>query len=63
MKTPSDVKEGDPCVVVGGTRKGKSGTVKDRNTSRTRHVTITGQHADGERFKTLARHVTLRSGD
>jgi len=58
--TPSDVKNGDHCVVVGGTHKGKSGTVEDRNTSKTGHVTITVRLADGDRVKTLARSVVVQ---
>jgi ribosomal protein S4E len=51
------VKDGDMCVVVAGTHKGKSGTVRDVKTSKTGHVTITVVQSDGERFKTLARNV------
>jgi ribosomal protein S4E len=46
--------------VVGGTHKGKSGTVEDRNTSKTGHVTITVRLADGDRVKTLARSVVVQ---
>ncbi|WP_395683513.1 KOW motif-containing protein [Dokdonella sp.] len=61
--TSSEVKNGDACAVVGGTHKGKSGVVEDRNTSKTGHVTITVRQADGERFKTLAANVVVtRSG-
>jgi len=61
--TSSEVKNGDTCTVVGGTHKGKSGIVEDRNTSKTGHVTITVRQADGERFKTLAANVVVtRSG-
>jgi ribosomal protein S4E len=51
------VKEGDRCKVVGGTHKGKSGTVRDPNVSKTGHLTITVVQDNGERFKTLARNV------
>ncbi len=43
MKTnlQNEPKDGDQCSVVGGTHKGKSGTVRDINTSKTGHITIT----------------------
>lgn len=53
-------KDGDSCVVTGGTHKGKSGTVRDINTSKTGQVTITVVQKDGERFKTLARNVVVQ---
>lgn len=59
MHEQSDVKNGDQCVVVAGTHKGKSGTVEDRNVSKTGNITITVRQADGERFKTLARNVRI----
>lgn len=64
MKTnpPGALKDGGHCAVVGGTHAGKSGTVRDINTSKTGHVTITVQQANGERFKTLAKNVVVRSG-
>jgi hypothetical protein len=37
------------------------GTVQDRNVSKTGHVTITVEQADGTRFKTLARNVSQQS--
>ena len=49
------VKDGDRCNVVAGTHAGKSGTVRDINTSKTGHVTITVVQDDGTRFKTLAK--------
>lgn len=51
--------DGAKCKVVGGTHKGKAGTVRNINTSKTGHVTITVVQANGERFKTLARNVTV----
>jgi ribosomal protein S4E len=54
-------KDGDSCDVVGGTHSGKSGTVRDVNTSKTGHVTITVVQKNGERFKTLARNVVVRA--
>ena len=54
-------KDGDRCEVVGGTHKGKSGTVTDIKTSKTGHVTITVVQKDGVRFKTLARNVVRKA--
>ena len=51
------VRDGAKCTVVAGTHKGKSGTVRDVNTSKTGHITITVVQKNGERFKTLARNV------
>jgi ribosomal protein S4E len=64
MKSASDntLKDGDSCTVVGGSHKGKSGTVKDSHTSKTGHVTITVVQKNGERFKTLARNVVVLTG-
>ena len=53
------LRDGARCTVIGGTHKGKAGVVKDINTSKTGHVTITVVQADGERFKTLAKNVEL----
>jgi ribosomal protein S4E len=54
------LKDGDNCEVVGGTHKGKAGTVRDIKTSKTGHVTITVVQKNGVRFKTLARNVVVR---
>lgn len=51
------MKNGERCVVIAGTHKGKSGTVEDRNVSKGGNVTITVRQADGTRFKTLERSV------
>lgn len=60
-KTPvPSLKDGDHCDVIGGTHAGKSGTVRDINTSKTGHITITVEQKDGERFKTLAKNVAVR---
>jgi ribosomal protein S4E len=53
--------DGDQCEVIGGTHKGKSGTVRDINTSKTGHITITVLQANGVRFKTLGRNVTIKN--
>ena len=53
------LKDGDQCTVVAGTHKGKSGTVRDLNLSKTGHLTITVEQANGVRFKTLGRNVEV----
>lgn len=53
------LKDGAPCKVIAGTHKGKSGTVRDINTSKTGHITITVVPKRGPRFKTLAKNVRL----
>ena len=58
---PAPVKEGVRCTVIAGTHEGKSGVVRDLNTSKTGHLTITVVQANGERFKTLARNVAVQS--
>jgi ribosomal protein S4E len=54
------LKDGDLCKVVGGTHARKSGTVKDLNTSKTGHITITVVQENGDRIKTLARNVIVQ---
>jgi ribosomal protein S4E len=56
---PVGLREGAHCTVVGGTHKGKSGTVRDIKTSKTGHVTITVVQRGGERFKSLAQNVRI----
>ena len=51
--------DGSLCKVLSGTHAGKSGTVRDINTSKTGHITITVVQANGVRFKTLARNVEV----
>lgn len=59
---PSSIlKDGDRCKVIAGVHAGKSGVVRDRHTSKTGHATITVVQANGERFKTLAKNVLLKS--
>jgi ribosomal protein S4E len=58
-KTRSKLKDGAKCKVIGGVHAGKSGTVRDINTSKTGHVTITIVQSSGERFKTLAKSVAI----
>ena len=58
-KSKVKVKDGARCTVVAGAHKGKSGTVRDINTSKTGAITITVVQANGERFKTLAKNVQV----
>lgn len=58
-KLDKKLKDRAQCRVIGGTHAGKSGTVRDINTSKTGHVTITVVQANGERFKTLAKNVVV----
>jgi ribosomal protein S4E len=46
---------GDSCVVIAETHKGKAGVVKDRHVSKGGNVTMTVRQADGTWFKTLER--------
>lgn len=54
------LKDGDQCLVVAGTHKGKSGTVRDLNMSKTGHLTITVVQSNGVRFKTMGRNVVVQ---
>ena len=54
------LKGGDQCEVVGGTHEGKSGTMRDINTSKTGHITITVVQKNGDRFKTLGKNVAVK---
>ncbi|HSW79281.1 MAG TPA: KOW motif-containing protein [Candidatus Saccharimonadales bacterium] len=54
------LKDGDWCEVVNGSHTGKSGIVRDVNTSKTGAVTITVVQENGERFKTLAKNVVVK---
>lgn len=58
MKT-ENLKDGDQCKVIGGTHTGISGTVRDINTSKTGHITITVEQENGVRFKTLVKNVVI----
>jgi ribosomal protein S4E len=57
-----EVKDGARCQVVGGTHAGKAGIVRDVQTSKTGHVTITVVQPNGVRFKTLAKNVVILPG-
>ncbi len=59
--TTGKLKDGDQCIVTAGTHAGKSGTVRDINTSKTGHITITVEQKNGVRFKTLGKSVTVLS--
>lgn len=63
MKTKANpsgkLSDGASCKVTGGTHAGKAGTVRDIKNSATGHVTITVVQANGDRFKTLAKNVTV----
>jgi ribosomal protein S4E len=59
IKTAIKLNDGDHCTVVGGTHAGKFGTVRDINTSKTGHITITVEQKDGVRFKTLGKNVVV----
>lgn len=48
---------GSKCQVIAGTHSGKSGIVRDINTSKTGHVTVTVVQANGNKFKTLAKNI------
>ena len=62
MKSKAEPKlqDGAQCKVIGGVHAGKSGTVRDINTGKTGHVSITVVQEDGERFKTLAKNVVVQ---
>ncbi|MBP6185807.1 MAG: KOW motif-containing protein [Saprospiraceae bacterium] len=53
------LKNGDQCMVIGGTHKGKSGIVQDLKISKTGHITITVLQKSGVRFKTLGKNVVV----
>lgn len=61
VKSSNQPKDGDRCKVIGGTHKGKAGTVRDINISKTGHMTITVVQDSGERFKTLAKNVEVQT--
>jgi len=54
------LKDGDQCLVIAGTHKGKWGIISDISTSKTGHVTITVEQASSIRFKTLMRNVIAK---
>jgi ribosomal protein S4E len=58
-KLATKLQDGDQCKVIAGTHAGKSGTVRDINTSKTGHITITVVQQNGVRFKTLGKSVVV----
>ena len=57
---PTDLlTDGAQCKVIGGTHKGKTGTVHDIKTGKTGYVSITVKQPNGVRFKTLAKNVVI----
>lgn len=48
-----------PYTVVAVIHAGKAGTVRDINTSKTGHITITVVQKNGVMFKTLCKIVTV----
>lgn len=59
MKAKGKLQEGASCKVVGGVHAGKPGVVRDIKTGKTGYVSVTVVQADGTRFKTLAKNVTI----
>jgi ribosomal protein S4E len=53
------IQNGDHCMVVAGTHRGREGIVADYHLSKSGTATITVDEVGGQRFKTLARHVRL----
>ncbi|MSQ79616.1 MAG: RNA-binding protein [Flavobacteriaceae bacterium] len=51
----------DQCKVVKGVHIGKTGKVRDINTSKTGHITITGEQANGLRFKAPGKNVVVET--
>ena len=62
-QTSEKLKDGELCKVIGGVHIGKSGIVRDINTSKTGHITITVEQKNGVRFKTLGKNVVVEKGD
>jgi ribosomal protein S4E len=56
----TQLKDGDYCLVIAGTHRGKKGTATDLNVSKTGHLTITVVQDSGVRFKTLAKNVQVK---
>jgi len=58
-KTTESSKDGAKCEVFNGIHTGKAGTVRDINTSKSGHITITVVQENGIRFKTLVKNVIV----
>jgi hypothetical protein len=63
MKTnrSAHVTDGARCKVIGGVHAGKSGIVRDINTSKSGHITITVVQQNGDKFKTLGKNVAIET--
>lgn len=55
-----DLADGATCKVVGGAHAGKTGVVRDINTTKSGNVTITVVQEDGTKLKTLAKNVVVK---
>lgn len=62
-KLSEKLKDGNQCEVIAGTHKGKSGTVRDINTSKTGYITITVEQKNGVKFKTLAKNIVIQKNN
>ena len=60
-KTSEKLNDGDLSQVIAGTHAGKSGTVRDINTSNAGRITITVVQENGVRFKTLGKNVIVQT--
>ena len=58
-QTSNKLKDGGQCKFIAGRNIGKSGTIRDINTIKTGHITITFVQKNGVRFKTLGKNVIL----
>lgn len=59
MMSGNSLKDGDFCMVIAGTHKGKSGSISDIHTSKTGHITLTVVQKNGIKFKTLGKNVEV----
>jgi ribosomal protein L24 len=55
IKTVEHLKDGDQCKAVAGNHKGKTGTVKDINLSKTGHIILLLCKQMGQNLKHLAK--------
>lgn len=56
-ETSFNLNNGDACLVVGGTHRGKQGIIQDKHVSKSGQITITVAPESGTRFKTLLKNV------
>jgi ribosomal protein S4E len=59
MDNSKKLADGALYNVIGGTHKGKSGIIRDINTSNTGAITVTVVQSNGVRFKTLGKNVLI----